>query len=489
VITYEISNCLRITGLPLELVEHFKRSCTYDTSPYKTDSNDVPEVLNLFKEEAGYVYIPRGKEQELLNLCATYNLPITKSFSGCSGDQLDLEISPKINYTSGPYSFQGPAVETFLNYHTARIQAPPGAGKTILSCLAMAKVNKGPVLFLAQRDRLLTQFRKTVTKALSVPEDEIGIIKAKKHVIKPITCGSLMTLGKKDFDLEALRNTFTTVFFDECHLSTALTYRTVLLTLAPERLYGLSATPEHYSSQELSDLMTAMLGEIVVKITEKQIPGRLTPETYERKTGRVYTYTVNEHTEEWRRRKLMHKLNDNIANDIHRNDMIVRDCVELVKMGYKPIICTNRVLHGQILHKKLLEHGVNMSYPYTIKENKKGETLTKVNHKQLNEDVFKVEDGELDGLIGTYTLFDTGFDCPSLSALLMAGPFSGRNTTRIEQVVGRILRFTIDKQFAIVFDYSDESTPNPQLDDWAIGRCDFYQRKYKNNHRIIPSNR
>jgi len=846
VISYDLSNCLRITGLPPNLEEYFKSVCTYDITPYANKDKGIPEKLHLFKKEGNSIYIPRGKELELIRVCSQNNLPVTKTFSTSSGENVPSSISEKINYTSGVFGFQGDAVNKLLQYNTARIQAPPGchapgteilmyngtlkkvekiqigdllmgpdskprevlklfsgeeemykitptkgtpfvvnkshvlhleqsgirredpqpkilkgvdmckyiklkgttinisvndyldksnsfkhhyklkraainfkelptslpidpyhlgvllgdggicrqgsittadeeivkmfndlcrqhcliqnsiqdantgkaktyffksslkgiktgipghnllidrlknlnlwgtksgtrfipeiykkasnserlkilaglidtdgyfgngnfeyvskserladditfiarslglaayknikivnqveyyrlsisgevsiiptrikrkqavprkqkksvlrtgfkvesvgegsyygfmlnkdhlyltedftvhhnSGKTVISCIAMALLGKGPVLFLAQKDRLLTQFRRTVTKVLGIPDEEIGIIKAKKKIIKPITCGSLMTLGKEGFDLDSLKDTFHTIFFDECHLSTALTYRTVLLKLAPERLYGLSATPEHYSSDELSNLMTALLGEIVVTIHENQIPGRLTPETYTRETGNTFFYDVTDSMEEWRKRKKMHKLQDEVCNNEVRNNLIVDDCVRLISMGFKPIICTARVLHAKIIYEKLLERGIHISYPYTIKTTDKGAIQTKVNHKQLNEDVFKVESGELAGIGGTYTLFDTGFDCPSLSALILAGPFSGGNTTRIEQTVGRVLRFTVEKKYAVVIDYTDDSNPNNKLRDWSEGRKEFYEKKYSKHSKI-----
>lgn len=483
-VTYEVTNCLKVTGLPSPIQDYFEQTSVYDTTPYSDPNNSIPPQIVLFKKEDDSIFIPRGREKELINICYNQKLDLQNITQESPPDSLNLEISESINYTSGPFGFQEFVIKEMLKHTTSRIKIPPGGGKTNIACITMALLDRGPILFLAHTDRLLTQFRNTVTKVLGIPDSDIGMIKGKKRVIKTITCGSLRTLGKSDYDLESLKNKFKIVFFDECHLSSALTCRNVLLTLAPERLYGLSATPEHYASKDLSNLMTSLLGDIVVSIEENQIPGRLIPETYTRETGRMFKYSVTSDSPEWLKKKLMHCLHDSIAKDETRNNLIVQDCIKLVNSGFKPIICTSRVAHAHNLYQKLLENGIKMSCPYTIKESKKGSIQTKVDHKALNEDVFKIDRGELSGLIGTYTLFDTGFDCPVLSALLMVGPFSGRNTTRIEQTVGRIQRFTTEKKFAIVLDYTDDSNPENILRGWSSGRVEFYLRKY-GKHSII----
>jgi superfamily II DNA or RNA helicase len=430
------------------------------------------------------IAIDSGFEAELISHAQKSSLPIEGTFVGAPAINYKYEISPEINYKTGVYGYQDRAVTELLKHSTARIQAPAGSGKTVLACLAIALLGKGPVLFLANKDRLLRQFRYTVTKVLGIPEEEIGLIKANKHIIKPITCGSLQTLGKENFDLEAIKTAFNVVFYDECHLSTALTYRRVLTTLAPERLYGLSATPEHYSSQDLSNLMRALLGEIVVTISDSEIPKRLTPQTYTRETGRTFTFKGDKTSPEWLKRKLRHKMQEDICHDFERNQLIVNDTLTLLNLGFKVLLCTSRVAHGEILHKMLTERGANFSFPYKTKTTKKGKVTTKVDHKRLDVEVDEVGLGKKGGIIGTYTLFDTGFDCPSLSALLLVGPFSGSNSTRIVQSVGRIQRFLPEKSSAVVIDYTDDSNPQNVLRTWAISRSEVYQRTYGRHDTI-----
>lgn len=353
------------------------------------------------------------------------------------------------------------------------------SGKTVIACLLIGLLNKGPTLFLADQDRLIRQFINTVEKVLNIPKEDIGIIKAKKHSIKPITVGSLRTLGKEGFNLEALKNTFHTVFFDECHISSALTYRRVILGLAPNRLYGLSATPEHYSSIELNRLMTALLGNIDVKIDKTQLPGRIDPEIIKRDTKLLFHYSVHEGSPAWYKHKSLNRLFRDISEHEGRNQLIVRDCIKLVNLGCKVLITTKRVAHAALLHEKLASSNLRVSFPYTYKLTKAGEEQAKVNHKQLDADVEEIERGNIDVLIGTYTLFQKGFDCTPLSALMLAAPFSGINSTLTQQTVGRIQRHYFGKDRAVVIDYADRSEPNNLLDFWANERYNTMVRLFE----------
>lgn len=473
-----ITNRLEITGLPRDLEDFYRHRCVYNTSVYRTDDLENEE-LNLCENTENGISIPRGLILEVKDLCEKRGLKVEIQNKGFSGEPHNYNILPDINYTSGVYGYQGRCVEEMLKYTTARLQAPAGSGKTTKMCIISALLGKGPLLYLANKERLLKQFRLTAEKVLGIKEEDIGIIKQKKCTIKPLTCGSLQTIGKEGYDLEALKDQFQVVCFDECHLSTALTYRTVLLGLAPERLYGFSATPEHYASEDLNHLMTALLGPIAVTVRDDEIPKRLMPDTFSRLTGCSFYFSANSDAEEWRKRKQRHKLYEAIGDSEPRNELIVTDCLKLLSAGHKLLICVNRVSHGNKLYDILSSHGVKCSFPYKIKTTKNGEEKAQVDHKKLNEEVFEIEKGNINVIIGTYKLFDTGFDCPSLSAVLYAAPFSGDNTTQIIQSAGRIQRFRIEKKHPVVIDYLDDSAPINILKHWGDKRAKFLEKTYK----------
>lgn len=466
-----LSNQLKITGADQSYVEWLERFCTYNLEAFATEEDPNASLLSLFKKEGDDIYVPRGMLSVIQEHAKHNNQTVEVEYRCAVGDKYDFNVLPHINYTTGTFHYQGRVINELSQYNTVRLEAPAGSGKTCVACLFMALMKKGPVLFLTNRDKLIRQFVNTVEKVLGIPKEEVGLIKADKCIIKPITAGSLNTIGKDSFNLEQLKDIFPVVFFDECHISTAYTYRTVLLGLAPQHLIGLSATPDHYISIDLNNLMLGLLGPVAVKVDEKEIPGRLTPRVLRKDTHKTYDFKARDSSPDWMKFKCRNKMQNDLAADPDRNAMVVQDCSTLIKRGYKVLIVTARVQHGYILHKLLIEAGVRSSFPYKYsKKDDDSKDEQKVDHKELDRASTAVEEGEVDALIGTINLFKEGFDCRPLSAILFAAPFSGVNSTTIIQSIGRIQRHYFNKEDAIVIDYADKSYPNNVLEKWANDR-------------------
>jgi superfamily II DNA or RNA helicase len=271
------------------------------------------------------------------------------------------------------------------------------------------------------------------------------------------------------------------VLYDEVHFSSALTSRNAILNLGAERLYGFSATPEHYRDEQKNKLMEALFGPIQVHIPESSIPKRLTPVCMIRKTNLSFYYNYSNSMPQWAKFKSKHSLEEDISNSIPRNIMIITDTYNLVKtLNHKVIMCVNRVDHGKTLTNLLREQGLRVSFPYKS-DNKGGFS---VDHKQLDLDVESVKDNLIDIIVGTYKLFDTGFNVPQLSAIQLVGPFTGKNTTTMIQSTGRILRYLPEKSVAVVLDYQDKSNPHAMLTNWSIERENTLKVLYNNVNYI-----
>lgn len=467
-IVCRISNKLEISGLSNGLIKKLEEFCSYTIF-----IDDVPTTLSYFERKKDYVVVPRGCLWAIQDLVESQKKKIKIELKTAKGSSINLKIDKKVNYTSGPFHYQGRVVNDLQNFYTTRLESPTGSGKTTMACLHAALVGKGPVLFLADQDRLVEQFVKTAIKVLGLKREDIGVIKAKKFSIKPITVGSLKTLAGDNFDLKAIRDKFYTVYFDECHISSAVTYRQVIMGLAPTYLIGLSATPEHYSSDSLNRLMEGLLGPVGVTVSPEEIPGRINPKIEIVKTGLSFPFKALEDAPVLWKRKCQHKMQKDIALNQTRNMIICNDTQRLVKEGHKVLIAVQRVFHGEILKNELEKRGLKVSFPYkTVTRTKDDKEVEQelVDHKQLDADVEAIIDGKIDVQIGTYKLFAKGYDCQVLSALQIAGPFSGINSTMVIQVVGRIQRHYFGKAGAVVYDYHDTSYPNNILGIWANDR-------------------
>lgn len=494
-----VSNFTTISGLPLEIEEYLATESYYDLSEASSDDADEPPFLDLFKRNDDSITIPRGLTSKVIELCKDNNLKYDLSFQTANELKFPFKINEKVNYTSGPYNYQDRVTTELMNYHTVRLEAPTGSGKTSMSAILFAKLGIGPILFLTHRDRLIQQFIQTIVKVLDIPEEDIGVIKAKKYVVKPITVGSLMTLGKPRFDLEQLKFAFPVVVFDEAHISSALTYRNVLMALAPRYLIGLSATPEHYASESLNRLMQGLLGPVDVIVKESEVPGRLTPKVAVRETGCVFRYSATPDSPDWFRYKQLNTLYHQISESNYRNTEIMKDTYKLVKKGFKVLIVTKLVNHARVLADMAEKLNLSYSFPYKYKEKtvevtKHGRTTTetvqeaKVDHKKLNIDVDEINKGNINILLGTLGLFQVGFDCPALSALIFASPFSGKNSTMIRQSGGRILRHYYGKDMAIILGYQDVSQPVDVVGSWHEDSVETFQKYFGNCEYINKKN-
>ncbi|MFM2152754.1 MAG: hypothetical protein RL199_1189, partial [Pseudomonadota bacterium] len=182
--------------------------------------------------------------------------------------------SPHFFATLQPYPFQQEILdrlEAERTLHDRRrnlVVAATGTGKTLIAAFdyerfARAAGRRPNLLFVAHREELLQQ--------------SLG---AFRHVLRDGAFGELLGAGHvprshdhlfttvQSFASRGLARTYPAdhwryVVVDECHHSTAETYRQVVDTLRPEVLLGLTATPERADGQ---DILPAFDGRIAAEV-------------------------------------------------------------------------------------------------------------------------------------------------------------------------------------------------------------------------------
>jgi len=483
-ITITVSNKLEITGLPAEWVNWLQKVCTYDIlSPN-------PEIIKLYDLEPSRIVVPRGLESLIVNSLKEKGYIVEIVDATERGEENNFTVQPHINYTSEDWGYQGVAIDNLLKHRTGRLEAPTASGKTCIACVAIAKLGVAPVLFLTMRDNLLDQFKEEVTNVLGIPKKEIGVIKGRKLDIKPVTVGSLPTIGSKNFmknKIDQIKDKFAVVFFDECHRSKAITYRESILQLNPSRLYGVSATPEEFVHQDTLRLMEALLGPIVVRIQESDIPGRITPSVYLRQTG--LTFLFEKPHKPWEQHIKRLNVHRNLMDCNDRNNIIINDVEKILLNDSKNqiLICTILVEHAYILYQMLKKRGIECCFPYKITKDPFGDIdKSKLDAKQQKEDIKLLETGKKRVLLGTYNAFQEGFNCKSLNTVMFVGAVSGKNHVRNYQVPGRCTRKFQGKENVYVIYYTDSSFPETKLQDWAEDFRQYCTNKWKKNVEIIP---
>lgn len=514
-----IDSKLEIHSASPDWIDWFKSISTFEIM-------DIGEV-SLYEEGDGFIRLPRGLENSITSALTSRGISYRIFDRTYQGLPHGLQINKSVNYTSGDFYYQGDAADAILKHRTARLDAPTGSGKTIMSCIAMHKLGRGNALFLTMRDNLLSQFIGEACEVFDLPEEEIGIIKGKKFSIKPVTVASLPTIGSKGFlesKIDKLRDEFSIVIFDECHRSKAITYRDALMRLNPSKLYGVSATPDEIRDSEVLRMMEALLGPIVHRVTEAQIPGRITPEAYVRKTGRLFKFdtNANERQSHWQRVKFQ----KSVALDAVRNSIIVKDTIDILNSDpqNKVLICVCLVDHGKTIANLLKERGIDVCFPYvkakdysamsTYKQyatdeqgsliyNESGKRVPlkdsngnnvysktiykmKLDEASVDEATVKITRGQSRVFVGTYDGFTEGFNCKPLNTVIMAGPVSGNNSQRIYQLVGRCCRRGLGKTKVYALYYEDVGVPSNRLGEWAKGFSNYCIEKWGNCFTLNP---
>lgn len=320
------------------------------------------------------------------------------------------------------------------------VVAPTGTGKTVVAALDYRRVRdqrggKLSLLFIAHREQILDQSRRTFREALLDPSFGEKLVGGERptdgtHVFASIQ--SLHSLGAGTLDPAA----FDMVIVDEFHHAEAATYRAVLDHLEPQVLLALTATPERADGLDIrkwTDGRTAFdmrlwhaldrqllapfqyfgVADETAAIDQAWAGGRY----QDRKLGELYTG------------------NDIRAALILKNvKRIVADTRSMKALGF----CAT-VEHAQFMAQRFTSAGL----PAVALS---GEDAQSVRQKQIR----RLRSGEIVAIF-TRDIFNEGVDIPDVDTILLLRPTE--SATVFLQQIGRGLRRHADKDVCTVLDF------------------------------------
>ena len=326
--------------------------------------------------------------------------------------------------------YQKKAVEVLVNTDNGILEAPCGAGKTIICLEAVAKVGV-TTLIIVNTTALLEQWKERIKQVFG-NSVRIGTIQGNTidYKDKDIVVGMIPTLLKSKLP-DDLFSYFGLVVSDECHRIAALKWSEVIQRFPARRRWGLTATP--FRDDGLDIVFRMHIGHIIHKVELES----LKPTIYGISTG----FFIDEKEFLNKRSKQFSYVNfiSSVANLERRNNMIIEYLLRGLGKGRKILVLSDRIAQLEYLKAKVDIVGRYKSMLYTA-ETPKDERL---------------KAGETDVIFGISTLAKEGLDIPALDTLFIASPF--KSSITVQQAVGRILRSYEGKQEPIVYDFIDNN--------------------------------
>jgi superfamily II DNA or RNA helicase len=322
------------------------------------------------------------------------------------------------------------------------IVAPCGAGKTMMGLGAMQICDQKTIVLVHTSD-LAVQWKERIAAQLttedgssSVPTgDDVNVTmygNGTKDDTGDIVIASFQTLARMRFDdLLEFGKQFGLCIVDEAHHVPASTFSAVMFGMPARARLALTATPDRPDG--LSDIMYWHFGSAVKQIHTTDLIA----------SGRVLAPKVQFFATLWKPKVdgEWTKLIKGMVEDQERNakilDMVERFC----RGGRQVLVLSDRVNHCQQLAEAMAERGIPAA------------TLVgKMTKKQRAEVLELADKRELLAVFAT-TVADEGLDLPGLDTLILTTPT--KSMGRIQQRIGRIMRYAENKRDPLVIDCVD----------------------------------
>lgn len=397
------------------------------------------------KDIDGYIRIPRGLREQLINNCKEACIEYEIS------DQREMGRPIRVFFNGDLRTEQDLAADRMLQHDHGVLSATTAFGKTVV-CSYLISQRKVSTLILLHSKDLIEQWVEELNKFLIIKEKPpiyktktgrekrrdsvIGVLTGNKNTITGIVdvamIGSMYSKGKfNDFI-----NSYGLVIMDECHHCGSNTSIEVMERVNSRYVYGVSATPKR--GDNLEKIVYMLLGPIRHSYTAKERAKEqgIGYYVYPRFTRVIDTNET---------RNDISAAYNLISNNKLRNEMIVNDTRQVIADGRTPLILTRYKEQAKNLFDILSGAADYVFLLYGDNSDRENSEIRKKLKEVLCEKSII--------LIATGQKIGEGFDFPRLDTLMLAAPVSFDG--RLEQYVGRLHRDYEGKKYVVVYDYID----------------------------------
>ena len=411
-------------------------------------THDIPRIVYCGYDDGDYIVLPRGCQTALIDALTDAGLQYDIADRRQSGRKLN------VRFTGELYPEQLVAVEKLSSFDNGVLNAATSFGKTVVGAYLIAR-HKVNTLVLVHNVEIMSNWVKDLGRFLNIDEDLptyttptgrtkhrescIGTFSSQKNNLTGIVdIAMISSLGRDDAVNPIVRN-YGMVIMDECHHAAASTCESVLRALTAKFVYGFTANTKRGDGQDKKIFM--QLGPIRHRYTakeraEKQGIGHYVYPRFTRVVDVSETLGISDAF-------------SIVAGSEMRNQQIIADAIDCVKMGRTPIVMTKRKEHAARLYEMLqgsAQHVFLLQGGGSLKD-----------RELLRNQMAAVPKDEsmLAVAIGQY--IGEGFNYPRLDTLLLAMPISFESN--VEQYAGRLNRDYEGKKDVIIFDYIDQYVP------------------------------
>lgn len=305
-----------------------------------------------------------------------------------------------------------------------------------ISALGIIEQLKMSTLIIVDSTDLFNQW---VEELEALPEGDfsIGFYGNGKKKWGDVTVCTVQTIKRfNQKKRDEIKKKFGLLLIDEVHKAAAPTFVTATTIFNAKYKIGLSATPYRKDRKEF--IFKSYIGPIALEISDQEVEdtGRITPMKYEFvDTGFSFDYDeINCEIE----------LYPQICLADYERTLLVIEAVKAdLKMGFVPLVVSNRTAHLDNIHRLLKKEGIQSGLIHgKVPKNAR----TAIRKAMTN--------GELDVLVANEKIFGTGMNVPILSSVHVT--FYTSNKGLLKQIAGRVRRGYGDKEYGKMVYYRDD---------------------------------
>lgn len=440
-----ISNQIYIEkeGLPAPLrnrlirLTAFQNPEFYKAQAMRLSTFGKPRIISCCEEYPKHLALPRGCQEELLQLLGELKIKTRLIDERAAGDPLLL------NFQGTLRPEQQHAADQLIKHDIGVLSASTAFGKTVIGAwlIAQRKVN---TLVIVHRRQLMDQWVESLQSFLGLGKKEIGQIGGGKYKITgTVDVAMIQSLINKGTVNDLVGN-YGHIIVDECHHISAASFEQVIRQAKARFITGLSATVTRQDGHH--PIIFMQCGPVRYRVDDRQ---QAAARSFTHKVIVCRTNFVLPSRADNTPEPGIQEVYAMLAANLHRNQMIVDDVVEAVHTGRSPVLLTERREHLTYFADTLADKVKNIIV-LSGGMGRKQRILLMDQLKNIPEDEERL-------IIATGRYLGEGFDDARLDTLFLALPIAWRGT--VAQYAGRLHRNYDRKSEVIIYDYVDDQVP------------------------------